>query len=151
MDRHEAQVSRRDWHEFTLQMFYYGDPEAMRQGIDPSTLRELTGAEREAAIDTLIEGLAYDDSLAALGLRLTRATRAIPDLQEHLPRASDAGRVETALALRVLSDDQQYAPEIIKVLADRDNPWSLDAAIALRHFDTPEAVEALYAALTDDR
>ena len=48
-------------------------------------------------------------------------------------------------------DNQQYAPTIIAVLADGDSPWSLDAAIALRHFDTPEVVEALYAALADDR
>ncbi len=142
---------RSAWRDFVLNVFYYGDPEAIRQGADPYLLRELSGQEREDAIDMLIRGLKFDDSLAALGLRVMGATRAVPQLQQCLPKASPLGRVETALALRVLADDQQHAPAIIEVLEDANNHWSTDAAIALRHFNTPEAIEALYNALSDDR
>lgn len=142
---------RAAWKAFALKSFYYGDVEAMRGGPDPSSLLELDGEQREAAIDMLIAGLRYDDSIAPLGLRVLHATRAVAELEAWLPSASPAGRVQTALALRVLTDNQEYAAPIIEVLQDSQSWWSMDAAIALRRFSTPESVEALYQALTDDR
>lgn len=138
---------------------FFEDKDSARQGLDLTSLRELTGEERARAEDMLIEYL--PDSRGVIGLGELRSSRAEPKLKalfeaEQAARLADPagwypfGLIDLARALWQIDRDPRFPAAIIPVLNSADDPVQREmAAEALCDVDDPAAIQALRAALDD--
>lgn len=139
----------RQW-EYFLENFF-GDPYMMwHDGIDPTAVCRLEGAERDQAEDMLIESMKEGSYWAPMGLRELRSEKAIPVMKEMLAWANGNLLIEIAIALNVIEKTTNYNPYIIRVLRNYPSPYvRLRAAMKLRDFSTPEVIEVLFDAVND--
>lgn len=136
----------------------FGDPYLVwHDGPDFTELIARSRDDPAAVWATLRLGLAARDPLAAQAVAaLAREGLASAEaegaLRQALPAAEDAFRVRAAQALRVITGREEWAGEILPVLAGAGH-WGprIDAATVLAEFaPTPELVEALAAAVQDE-
>ena len=91
----------RQWDYFMANFF--GDSYIMwHDGIDPTSVSGLGGAEREKAEDMLIESMKEGSFWAPMGLRELRSQRAVPVMKDILSSASGDLLMEIAIALNVI-------------------------------------------------
>ena len=120
-------------------------------GIDPSSVCGLEGAERDQAEDMLIESMKEGNYWAPMGLRELRSEKAVPIMKEMLPSVDGVLLIEIAIALNVIEDTVEYNEYILRVLREYPSPYTrLKAAMKLRDFPTPEVIEALFDAVNDE-
>jgi len=131
---------------------FFGDPYMMwHDGIDPTSVCGLEGAERDQAEDMLIESMKEGSYWAPMGLRELRSQKAVPLMKEMLPSIEGVLLIEIAIALNVIEDTLEYNPYILHVLREYPSPYTrLKAAMKLRDFPTPEVIEALFDAVSDE-
>ena len=131
---------------------FFGDPYMMwHDGIDPSSVCGLEGAERDQAEDMLIESMKEGNYWAPMGLRELRSEKAVPIMKEMLPSVDGVLLIEIAIALNVIEDTVEYNEYILRVLREYPSPYTrLKAAMKLRDFPTPEVIEALFDAVNDE-
>ena len=139
----------RQWDYFMSNFF--GDPYMMwHDGIDPTAACILEGAERDQAEAMLIKSLEEGSHYAAMGLRELHSANAVPLMKRMLVKVSAELLVEIAIALNVIEETTEYNPYIIQILLEYPSPYvRLSAARKLRDFPTPEAIAALYDAVSD--
>jgi HEAT repeat protein len=119
-------------------------------GIDPTSVCGLEGAERDQAEAMLIESMQQGSYWAPMGLREMRSEKAVPLMKEMLNSASGVLLIEIAIALNVIEDTKDYNHYILRVLRENPSPYiRLKAAMKLRDFPTPEVIEALFDAVND--
>ncbi|MHA1637625.1 MAG: hypothetical protein ACTSUB_06370, partial [Candidatus Thorarchaeota archaeon] len=113
---------------------FFGDSYVMwHEGIDPTSVSRLEGAEREQAEDMLIASMQEGSFWAPMGLRELRSQRAVLVMKEMLSSASGDLLREIAIALNVIEDTTEYYPYIIRVLREAPSAYTrLKAAIKLR-------------------
>jgi len=139
----------RQWDYFMSNFF--GDPYMMwHDGIDPAAVCILEGAERDLAEEMLIKSMEEGSHYAAMGLRELRSEKAVPLMKKMLEKVSADLLIEIAIALNVIENTTDYNPFVIKILLEYPSPYvRLNAARKLRDFPTPEAIAALYDAVSD--
>jgi len=119
-------------------------------GIDPTAACILEGAERDQAEAMLIKSMEEGSHYAAMGLRELRSEKAVPLMKQMLEKVSADLLIEIAIALNVIEETTEYNPYIIQILLEYPSPYvRLNAARKLRDFPTPEAIAALYDAVSD--
>jgi HEAT repeat protein len=130
---------------------FFGDPYMMwHDGIDPTSVCGLEGAEYDQAEVMLIESMQQGSYWAPMGLREMRSEKAVPVMKEMLNSASGTLLIEIAIALNVIEDTTDYNNYILHVLRENPSPYiRLKAAMKLRDFATPEVIEALFDAVND--
>ncbi|TFG26003.1 HEAT repeat domain-containing protein [Candidatus Thorarchaeota archaeon] len=130
---------------------FFGDPYMMwHDGIDPTSVCGLEGAERDQAEAMLIESMQQGSYWAPMGLRELRSQKAVPVMKEMLLSASGVLLIEIAIALNVIEDTLDYNQYVLHVLRTYPSPYTrLKAAMKLRDFPTPEVIEALFDAVND--
>ncbi|MGY5859685.1 MAG: HEAT repeat domain-containing protein [Candidatus Thorarchaeota archaeon] len=140
----------RQWDYFMSNFF--GDPYMMwHDGIDPSSVCNLEGAERDQAEGMLLESMAQGSHWAPMGLRELRSEKAVPAMQEMLSWAKGDLLIEIAIALNVIRDTTDYNQFILRVLREYPSPYGrLNAARKLRDFPTPEVIAGLFDAVCDE-
>ncbi len=120
-------------------------------GIDPTSVCGLEGAERDQAEDMLIESMKEGSYWAPMGLRELRSEKAVPIMKEMLPSIDGVLLVEIAIALNVIEDTLEYNQYLLQVLREYPSPYTrLKAAMKLRDFPTLEVIEALFDAVRDE-
>jgi len=131
---------------------FFGDPYMMwHDGIDPTSVCGLEGAERDQAEDMLIESMKEGSYWAPMGLRELRSEKAVPIMKEMLPSIDGVLLVEIAIALNVIEDTLEYNQYLLQVLREYPSPYTrLKAAMKLRDFPTLEVIEALFDAVRDE-
>ena len=93
---------------------FFGDPYMMwHDGIDPSSVCGLEGAERDQAEKMLIESMQEGSYWAPMGLREMRSEKAVPIMKEMLPSINGVLLIEIAIALNVIEDTLEYNPYIL--------------------------------------
>ncbi|MFN8449390.1 MAG: hypothetical protein U0521_12610 [Anaerolineae bacterium] len=137
-----------DAFERFLKSNFFGNPyNAWHDGLDTPTLTALQGDERAKAEEMLLKML--PDNRAVVGLGEIRSEKAIKPLRKliHDPHMS----TEAAVALHQINGDASGLDSIIRTLKDRGKFWSarMDAAMALRGFQSKAAILALFDALDD--
>jgi len=139
----------RQWDYFMENFF--GDAYMMwHDGIDPTAACLLEGAERDQAESMLIESMEAGSHYAAMGLRELRSEKAVPVMKRLLEKVRANFEIEIAIALNVIEDTTDYTPHIIGILLkNRSQYVRLIAARKLRKFPTPEAIAALFDAISD--
>ncbi|TFH08826.1 MAG: HEAT repeat domain-containing protein, partial [Candidatus Thorarchaeota archaeon] len=139
----------RQWDYFMATFF--GDPYMMwHDGIDPTAACILEGAERDQAEDMLINSMEEGSHYAAMGLRELRSEKAVPLMKQMIVKVSADLLIEIAIALNVIENTTDYNPYLIQILLEYPSPYvRLNAARKLRDFPTPEAIAALYDAVSD--
>ena len=144
----------RQWDVFMSNFF--GDTYIMwHDGIDPTSVCGLEGAERDQAEDMLIESMQKGSFWAPMGLRELRSQKAVPVMKKMLSRINGALSgdllIEIAIALNVIEDTTEYYPYILRALREAQSAYTrLKAARKLRDFPTPEVLEVLYDAVSDE-
>ena len=119
-------------------------------GIDPTAICNLEGAERDQAEAMLIESMEEGSHYAAMGLRELRSEKAVPLMKKMLEKVSADLLIEIAIALNVIENTTEYNTHIIKILLEYPSPYvRLHAARKLRDFPTPEVISALYDSICD--
>lgn len=119
-------------------------------GIDPTSVCNLEGAERDQAEELLIESMQQGSYWAPMGLRELRSQKAVPVMKEMLTGATGELLIELAIALNVIEDTTEYNSYMLHVLRQYPSPYTrLKAAMKLRDFPTPEVIEALFDAVSD--
>ena len=119
-------------------------------GIDPTSVCLLEGAERDQAETMLIESMEQGSYWAPMGLRELRSEKAVPVMKTMLDKVSADLLIEIAIALNVIEKTTDYNPYIITVLLEYPSPYvRLNAARKLRDFPTPEVIAALFDAVRD--
>ena len=119
-------------------------------GIDPTSVCGLEGAERDQAEGMLIESMREGSHYAVMGLRELRSEKAVSIMKEMLPSAQGNLLIEIAIALNVIEDTLDYNQYLLHVLREYPSPYiRLRAAMKLRDFPTPEVIEALFDAVSD--
>ena len=131
---------------------FFGDPYMMwHDGIDPTSVCGLEGAERDQAEAMLIESMQEGSYWAPMGLREMRSEKAVPIMKDMLPSIDGVLLIEIAIALNVIEDTVEYNHYILRVLREYPSPYTrLKAAMKLRDFPTPEVIEALFDAVSDE-
>jgi HEAT repeat protein len=131
---------------------FFGDPYMMwHDGIDPTSVCGLEGAERDQAEAMLIESMQEGSYWAPMGLREMRSEKAVPIMKDMLPSIDGVLLIEIAIALNVIEDTVEYNQYILRVLREYPSPYTrLKAAMKLRDFPTPEVIEALFDAVSDE-
>ena len=139
----------RQWDYFMENFF--GDPYMMwHDGIDPTSVNLLKGAERDQAENMLIESMEQGSYWAPMGLRELRSKKAVPIMKNLLIKATGDLLIEIAIALNVIEDTTEYNSYIIRVLREYGSPYGrLNAARKLRDFSTPEVIKSLFDAVSD--
>jgi HEAT repeat protein len=131
---------------------FFEDQNSARDGLDQSSLAQLSGDERVRAEDMLIAYL--PDARAVIGLGVLRARRAegaLTRLFEAERNQPSSGLVYLAKALWRISPDPRWLSAITDVLASGEFwPQRQEAALALLDIRDPAAVPALIKALDDD-
>lgn len=130
---------------------FFEDKNSARDGLDLSSLAQLSDTERVRAEDMLIDYL--PDARAVIGLGVLRAQRAEPELARLFDAERDApssGLVYLARALWQIRPDPRWLDALIDVLASGDF-WPQRATAARALFDIRDraAVPALIEALDD--
>jgi hypothetical protein len=130
---------------------FFGDPYMMwHDGIDPTAASRLQGEERTKAEKMLIESMNRGNYWAPMGLREMKSKKAIPYMKELIETAYSRLGIEIAVALNVIENTTDYVPYLIHALQNVSSPYDrFAAAIALREFGTPEAIDALFEAIKD--
>lgn len=130
---------------------FFGDPYMMwHDGIDPTSVCGLEGAERDQAEDMLVNSMKEGSYWAPMGLRELRSEKAVPIMKDMLAWANGVLLIEIAIALNVIEETTDHNPYIIHVLQKHPSPYTrLKAAMKLRNFPTPEVIEALFDAIND--
>lgn len=130
---------------------FFGDPYMMwHDGIDPTSVCLLEGAERDQAELMLIESLEAGSHYAAMGLRELRSAKAVPIMKNMLSKVSADLKIEISIALNVIENTTEYTSYIIQILREYPSPYvRLNAARKLRDFPTPEVIRVLYDAVSD--
>jgi len=119
-------------------------------GIDPTSVNLLKGAERDQAENMLIESMRQGSYWAPMGLREMCSRKAVPVMRKLLAKATGDLLIEIAIALNVIEDTTEYNSYIIHVLREYPSPYGrLNAARKLRDFPTPEVIKALFDAVSD--
>ena len=119
-------------------------------GIDPTSVCLLEGAERDQAEEMLLTSMEEGSHYAAMGLRELRSEKAVPLMKRMLEKVSADLLIEIAIALNVIENTTDYNPYIIRILLEYPSPYvRLKAARRLRDFPTPEVIAALYDAVSD--
>lgn len=131
---------------------FFGNQYMMwHDGIDPTSVCGLEGAERDQAEAMLIESMQEGSYWAPMGLREMRSEKAVPIMKEMLPSINGVLLIEIAIALNVIEDTLEYNQYILQVLREFPSPYTrLKAAMKLRDFPTPEVIEALFDAVSDE-
>ena len=128
---------------------FFEDPNSAHDGLDASSLGELTGEERARAEDMLIGFL--PDIRGVIGLGVLRSRRAEPllvPLFEDERRQKGSGLTYLALALWRIRPDPRWRPALIDMLSSAEfYIQSMNAASALREVRDPAVVPPLIAAL----
>ncbi|MHA1137489.1 MAG: HEAT repeat domain-containing protein [Candidatus Thorarchaeota archaeon] len=139
----------RQWEYFMSNFF--GDPYMMwHDGIDPTAACILEEAERDQAEAMLIKSMEEGSHYAAMGLRELRSEEAVPLMKQMIVKVSADLLIEIAIALNVIENTTEYNHYLITVLLEYPSPYvRLNAARKLRDFPTPEAIAALYDAVSD--
>ena len=120
-------------------------------GIDPSSVCGLEGAERDQAEKMLIESMQEGSYWAPMGLREMRSEKAVPIMKEMLPSINGVLLIEIAIALNVIEDTLEYNPYILQVLREYPSEYTrLKAAMKLRDFPTHEVIHELFDAMNDE-
>jgi HEAT repeat protein len=139
----------REWDYFLKNFF--GDYYTMwHDGIDPTSVCKLDSPEREEAEEMLIESMQKGSFWAPMGLRELRSKKAVPIMKKMLSSASDDLLMEIAIALNVIEDTTEYYPYVLRVFQEAPSAYTrVKAAMKLRDFPTPEVIEALFDAVSD--
>jgi HEAT repeats len=131
---------------------FFEDQNSARDGLDLSSLAQLSGDERVRAEDMLIAYL--PDARAVIGLGVLRARRAegaLTRLFEVERNQPSSGLVYLAKALWQIRPDPRWLSAITDVLANGEFwPQRQEAALALFDIRDSAALPALIAALDDD-
>jgi hypothetical protein len=131
---------------------FFEDKDSARDGLDLSSLLQLSDDERVRAEDMLIAYL--PDTRAVIGLGVLHARRAEPALTRLFDTARNPPSSELvylANALWQIRPDPRWLAAIADVLAAGEFwPLRAEAAIALVSIRDPSAVPALMKALDDD-
>jgi HEAT repeat protein len=139
----------RQWDDF-MDNFFNETHMKWHDGIDPTSVCRLEGAERDRAETMLIESMQQGSQWAPMGLRELRSLKAVPMMKEMLFRTNGDLLREIAIALNVIENTKVYNQYIIQVLRECPSAYCrLKAARRLRDFPTPEAIEALFDAVND--
>jgi len=138
-----------EWDRFMENFF--GDPYMMwHDGIDPTSVLDLKGDEREKAEEMLIESMKEGSYWAPMGLAELKSKKALPELKDLLTKSSGKMRIEISVALCTIEETHEYVPVIIDVLKQNPSEYiRLDAARALRYYPTHSVVDALFDAVLD--
>jgi HEAT repeat protein len=129
---------------------FFGDPYTMwHDDIDPTSAKVLKGEEREKGEEMLIESMKEGSFWAPMGLREMGSKKAVPEMKEIIDHSYDRLQLEIAYALNVLEKTIEYVPHIIQILKNSGSWNRMVAARMLRHYNTPEVVEALFASVED--
>lgn len=130
---------------------FFEDQNSARDGLDLSSLAQLSDDERVRAEDMLLAYL--PDARAVIGLGVLRARRAEPALARLFEAERDqpsSGLVYLAKALWQIRPDPRWLSAITDVLASGEFwPQRQEAALALFDIRDSAAVPALIAALDD--
>lgn len=135
---------------------FFGDYYVMwHSGIDATSVCGLEGAERDTAEDMLIESMQKGSIWAPMGLRELRSQKAVPAMKKKLSQITGNLHgellIEIAIALNSIEDTTEYYPYILRALREDQSAYTrLKAARKLRDFPTPEVIEALFDAVSDD-
>jgi HEAT repeat protein len=156
--REQCRIGRVEAEWVSWRQVVFGDPYLVwHDGPDFTGLIARCRANPAGVWATLQIGLAASDPLAAQSVTALAREGLTPAeaeaaLRHALPAAEGAFRVRIAQALGVITDRQEWAEEILPVLAGA-GPWGprIDAATVLAEFTpTPQLVEALAAAVQDE-
>ena len=130
---------------------FFGDPYMMwHDGIDPEAVLHLEGEEREQAKKMLLDELEHDNYYAVMGLRVLKCNEAVPELKRIVKESHGKAQIEAALALNTIEETTEYVDVIIDILLNYPSQYvGLDAARALRHYNSPEVIDALYEGVLD--
>lgn len=131
---------------------FFEDPLSARDGLDLAALEALTGQEKAAAEDLLLQYL--PGMRGVIGLGLLKSQRARRPLEDLLARNTDTDLsskpVYLATALWQIAPDPRWLAVVTRALATaQDEFLRLHAAEALRHFRDAGSVAALTRALDD--
>jgi len=127
---------------------FFGDPYmAWHDGLDMGSVDQLTGDERDLAEKLLLE---HGDHRASAGLGQLKSNKSAEILKKNLLTASALETVNICVALKKIENDDGYCKYIIQVLKRCPSEYDrLEAAMALRDFNTAESIAALYETLHD--
>jgi len=131
---------------------FFDDQQSARDGLDLSSLAQLSDDERVRAENMLIDYLPDTRGVIGLGeLRAKRAEPALTCLFEAERDQPSSGLVYLAMALWQIRPDPRWLAAIADVLGSGEFwPQRVEAAIALVNIRDPAAVPALTKALDDD-
>jgi len=141
-----------------VESFFGTGPMAAREEPDEAALLRLKDEERARAEAMLLERLGPGDSRPAVGLGALRAKSALAPLKARLLAESgkihdiDAiGSLNTAVALWRINQSPDALDHVCRVLAHSPHTTvRTRAAVLLRYFRVPKAVNALEQALRSD-